>query len=264
MCAQFRSRINAYLEMKQLSDQERVLEALEYLKTKIAPTEEEKEGISREVEALHPDWSPEQKLNVTKRKILNLAEVKIRFIKRRTDQKTAERILLEVDKHIERLQNPVRYREELKNQLTGQEDSEVKPTLVISDIEEKHLAEAKELIAQVMERNKKKIQLSLVVATTSAIAFAALLIGTFLSLGILPLALYMLSSAIALGILLIPFMIEALSRSTNKAMESRRGPRSRSGHCCHDEYQLMIFLRSCTKIISLPDLTELFDEISLG
>lgn len=196
ICAHFRSRISGYLEMKHLSEKERIVKALEFLKGKIAPTEKEKKAIARQVESLHPNWTKQQVEKAIQRKILNLGEMKIRRIKRRTDQKTAERILLEVGKHLERLQDKA--------------------------APEKHLVEAKGLISQIMKQNMRKIELTLIVGISSTLAFSALILSTFFSLGILPLALYMLSSAIGLGILLIPLMIDSLSRSKDKALESRR------------------------------------------
>jgi len=193
--ARFRSRIDNYLDSKKLNERERIVKTLEFLKEKVTPTDKEKEAIVREVERLHPKWGPQETLREIKRKVLDLGEVKIRYFKRRTCQSTAEKVLLQVDKHLNRLRRP--------------------------DCDLAHLAEAKKLIHEVKKQNENKILLSAVILITSLISFTALIIGTFFSLGILPFALYAISSAIALGILLYPLITDNLWKSQSAAIQSR-------------------------------------------
>ena len=190
----FLSRIDGHLESINLNEKERVVKALEFLKEKIAPTEREKESIVKEIERIYPKWRLQEKITAAKRKILDLAEVKFRYVKRRTGQKTAERILTDVCKHLDRLRSP-------KSDLF-------------------HLASAKELISEVKNQTKKEILINAIVAITSLIAFTALIIGTFFSLGALPFVLYAISSAIALGILLYPLITENLIQFKFAAVES--------------------------------------------
>jgi len=194
-CARFLSKIDAILDQRGGGEKERLVNALIFLKERIAPTKEERDGISKEVETLHPDWGPQAKLQEVKKRTLDLAEVKVRQVKRRTCQATAERVLKEVDSHLEALQNP--------------------------PASEASLKAAKGLIEEVKRQGRKKILLSAIVAVTSALALTALIIGTFFSLGTLPFALYAVSSAIALAILLYPLAAQSLGKSRVEAVKTR-------------------------------------------
>lgn len=197
-----RSETNAIMGNKNLNEKERVIKTLEFLKNKISPTAKEKEAILKRVEKLHPEWDSSQKLAEVKRKISDLAEVKARYFKRRTNQKMAERLLMEIDKLLWHLRN-----QEAKAGRHG----------VDKVGEATALAQAKNLIDKVLRQNLKNIVIDGIIATASLIALCALVIGNFLSMGALSFALYAISSAIALVLLLYPIILEKFMSSRSAA-----------------------------------------------
>jgi hypothetical protein len=197
----FRSRINDRMECKKLTEKERVVKTLEFLKEKIAPTDKEREGIVKEVEKLHPRWNSEQIASEVKVKLADLAEVKARYIERRTSPYIVERLLMEVDNLLEQLRGPS------------------KPMHRLDEV--KALAQAKSLIDKTLYENKKNLLINGVLAAASFISFAALVLSTFFSLGGLPLVLYAVSSAIALIVLLYPLAIEFFHNAKPHSMHSQ-------------------------------------------
>jgi hypothetical protein len=198
-----RSRMNAIMGSKNLNEKERVVKTLEFLKDKISPNAKEKEEIVRQVEKLHSEWDSNQKLAEVKRKISDLAEVKARYFIRRTNQKTAERLLVDLDK--------------LLWQLQGTEDK----TESVNKVEEvKALTAAKHLIGKVLRQNLKSIVIDAIIAAASLIALIAVVIGNFLSLGVLSFALYAISSAIALSLLLYPILLDKFRTSRAASMQA--------------------------------------------
>lgn len=193
-----RSRMNGIMGNTKLNEKERVVKTLEFLKDKISPNAQEKETIARQVEKLHPEWDSSQKAAEVKRKISNLAEVKARYLIRRTNQKTAERLLMDLDKLLWQLRNP--------------EGNKV--------AESTALAAAKNLIKKVLSQNLKSIVIDAIIAGASLIAFIAVVIGNFLSLGALSFALYAISSAIALALLLYPIILDKFRTSRAAAMQA--------------------------------------------
>ena len=139
-----------------------------------------------------------QKAAEVKRKISNLAEVKARYLIRRTNQKTAERLLMDLDKLLWQLRNP--------------EGNTV--------AEATALAAAKNLIKKVLSQNLKSIVIDAIIAGASLIALIAVVIGNFLSLGVLSFALYAISSAIALALLLYPIILDKFRTSRAAAMQA--------------------------------------------
>ncbi len=193
-----RSRMNGIMGNTKLTEKERVVKTLEFLKDKISPNAQEKEAIARQVEKLHPKWDSSQKAAEVKRKISNLAEVKARYLIRRTNQKTAERLLMDLDKLLWQLRNP--------------EGNTV--------AEATALAAAKNLIKKVLSQNLKSIVIDAIIAGASLIGLIAVVIGNFLSLGVLSFALYAISSAIALALLLYPIILDKFRTSRAAAMQA--------------------------------------------
>ena len=191
----FYFKIDGHSDSQHLNEKERVVKTLKFLKEKIAPTEKEKETIVKKIDKLHPNWSLEEKLSAVKQKMVDLAEVKCKYVQRRTSPGMAERVLKEIDNHLERSNNP------------------------LSD--SKALDAAKELIEAVKKETKKKLLFTTIVAVTSLIALTALILSTFFSLGIVPFVLYTVSSAIALGILVCPLLVDKLAQTRSAAMQDR-------------------------------------------
>lgn len=194
-CISFLSKIDHSLEAKGLSEKERTIRALQFLKSKIILTPEEQEAIEKGVDQLHPKWGPNEKSREVRRRILDRSEVKVRYFKRRTSLPTAIRVLKEIDHHLNQLKGP--------------------------NCDEKSLKAAQELIEEVKSQSRKRVLLSAVAIATSTVALIGLVLGTFFSLGTLPFVLYAISSVIALLVLLYPMIVDNLYASKIQAMESQ-------------------------------------------
>jgi predicted metalloprotease len=203
-----RSRMNAIMASKHLNEKERVIKTLEFLKDRISPNAKEKEAILQRVEKLHPEWDSSQKLAEVKRKISDLAEVKARYFKRRTNQKMAERLLMELDKLLWHLRS--------SEDKAGHHG-------VDKVGEATALAQAKNLIGKVLRQNLKSIVIDGIIAISSLIALCAVVIGNFLSMGALSFALYAISSAIALVLLLYPIILDKFMSSRSAAKQAAMG-----------------------------------------
>ena len=191
----FYFKIDTDMDKQSLNEKERVVQTLKFIKEKITPTESEKAAVIKEVEKLHPNWTVQEKHAAVNQKMIDLIEVKMRYIQRRSSSAISQRLLKEVDQHLEQLKNPL--------------------------ADAKSLAAAKELIEALKTENKKKILFTALVAVASLISFTALVLSIFFSLGTLSLVLYTASSAIALGILLCPLVVEKLAQTRAAAMQNR-------------------------------------------
>jgi hypothetical protein len=200
-----RSRIKGLMENKNLNEKERVVKTLEFLKEKLTPTAEEKEAIRNDVEKRHPDWDSSRTLAEVDRKIANLAEVKARYFKRRTNQKTTERLLQELDQHLWQLRGPGAKEARPGGDKVG---------------EVRALAAAKTLIGKVQGQSLKNLLIDALIGVASLIALLGVIVGNFLSLGALSFALYGISSAIALALFLYPILLDKFKASRSEAIQN--------------------------------------------
>jgi hypothetical protein len=134
---------------------------------------------------LHPNWDTHLQDNLIERKILDFAEVKMNYVKRRTDEKVAERILQEVDTHL--------------NLLTRLKTNSA------------HLNGARKLIEDVKSANKKKILFSAMTTAIATIGTIALFMTTFPLLGSLSLILYTIASTLSFLMLVSPWLISNIA-----------------------------------------------------
>ncbi len=171
-CYRFRARLAERLEDPKIqSEALRCLRALEYLKDAMTVTDEDRAKIVEEADAL--DLSPKDRQAYIDQKLLDRTEVKMKYLKRRTSQRSLRMILNRIEPIMGKLANPT--------------------------LEAEGIAEAKALIADVTKESRKKSLLYAIAFIASAIGFAALVIGTFFTAGALPLILYIISSAIYIG-----------------------------------------------------------------
>lgn len=192
-CAMFCSRMDGYLNTQDMSERERVIKALEFLKQKISLTEQERQMIIDKVESSSSKLSASTKKSLIDRKLIDLAEVKINYIKRRTNKYIAERLVSELDKHLSALRDPCAQ--------SGQ------------------ILAARQFVEEIKRASKKRMLILAIVGITSAIAFTAFLAGTVFSLGTLPFILYAISASISLIMILYPMLSFNLRKETIDAMK---------------------------------------------
>jgi hypothetical protein len=96
-CERFNNRLNEYLENPSLTDVQKLQGALHFLKDSISVTPEERAELILEIEQKHPDWTAEKKEQLLQQKLADLAEVKVKYMKRRTSNKSLFLILTKAD-----------------------------------------------------------------------------------------------------------------------------------------------------------------------
>ncbi|HSX37909.1 MAG TPA: hypothetical protein VLE95_03670 [Chlamydiales bacterium] len=178
--AQFHWQLDQILKDPSLMQKGRIHKALEFLKDEVVPKAEEKEAVIQEINRLYSAWGPQAKGRKIRKKIEDLAVVKFNGVKRRIGQKAAERLLKELDVHLETLQQSL--------------------------VSTENLRAAEEFINDIRNQSVKKILSSAITLATSLIAFTGLVIGTFFSLGALPYILYGISTAISWIVFIYPIL----------------------------------------------------------
>jgi hypothetical protein len=173
-CHRFNNRLNLYLENPNLTHVEKFRGALQYLKDAVSVTPEERKQMQSEIEKNHPDWSLEQKEKLLHQKIVDLTEVKVKYLKRRTSNKSLRLILTQANTLLEKLSHP-------ETQAEG-----IKETAVI--------------LHKIQKENRVKMALFIAGFIAALISFSAMLTMTFLSAGALPFVLYGIAGTIYLAI----------------------------------------------------------------
>lgn len=132
-CHRFSQRLNAYFENPHLTQMEKMKGALRFLRDLISVTPEEKDAILREIEKEWPKASQEEKKNQFEKKLLDLTEAKVKYVKRRTSGKSLQLIITHVDQILAKIENQKTHFEGMKEgtALIGkvQKESGTKKTL---------------------------------------------------------------------------------------------------------------------------------------
>jgi hypothetical protein len=172
-CHTFNERLNEYLENRQLSEVQRLQGALRFLKGKISATPEEIDEIKANIEKEHPGLGVSEKEELLKQALTHLAERKVKYLKRRTSNKSLVLIQNQLDSILAKLADEKKRPEGIK--------------------------EAALLIHKIQNENRIKMGLFVLRLIASLISLAAFLMITFATLGIAPFILYGVAGAIFLG-----------------------------------------------------------------
>lgn len=171
-CYRFNARLNEYLENPKLTKVQGLQGALQFLKDAVSVTPEERAELVDQIEKDHPDWSAEQKEKLLQQKLTDLTEVKVKYIKRRTSNKSLCLILNQADALLAKLADP-------ESQVEG-------------------IQEAAILLCTIQKENRTKMLLYILGFIASLISISAVLIATFLTAGALPFVLYGIAGTIYL------------------------------------------------------------------
>jgi len=172
-CARFNKRLNEYLDHPNLTLVERLQGALRFLKDEISVTAEERIDLIQEIEEKHPDWSAEQKEKLLQQKMADLTEVKVKYMKRRTSNRSLYLILTQVEGLLAKLASPETRAEGVK--------------------------EATILLHTIQKENKTKMALYVLGFLAAMVSFIAMLTVTVMSAGVIPFVLYGVSGTIYLA-----------------------------------------------------------------
>ncbi len=190
-CYKFHQRLNEYLDNSNLTIQEKMRGALHFLQDSISVTPEEKAEVAALIEREHPDWSIEAKERFLSQKLADLTEVKVKYMKRRTSNKSLRLILEQSDPILAKLNDPKQMQAALQ--------------------------EAAVLIHTIQRENKVKMSLYLLSLVAALLSFVALVLTLTLSLGAVPFALYGISGAIYLAVTI--YSVAGMSSKKKQKLE---------------------------------------------
>ncbi len=173
-CHRFNHRLNEYLYNPKLPEAQKMQGALRFLKDAISVTAEERAELAFQIEQKHPDWSLEQKELLLGQRIADLTEVKVKYMKRRTSNKSLLLILNRTDDLLLKLGNPSTCAEGIK--------------------------EATVLIDKIKQENRVKLSLYFLGTVASIISFVGMLVMSFMSAGVLPFILNGMAGTIYLAV----------------------------------------------------------------
>lgn len=185
-CHTFKKRLNEYDQNPQLSKEQQVRGSLEFLRDLLVITQEERLELVQKIDQEHPKATDEEKAELLKKGLADLAEVKVKYLKRRTSNKSLELILTQVEPILSKLQNP--------------------------ETKEEAIREADELIRSVKKETNWKIALYTIGLIASIISFVAVILADIFSLGTLPFIISGVASVIFLMLTAYNFTLQLMKK----------------------------------------------------
>lgn len=175
-CSRFGKGLREYLKNPALTEQQRMRGAIHFLKDSISVTPEEMAEIKADIEKEHPDWSQKKKEQLFLQKVTDLTEIKVKYAKRRTSNKSLRLIAQHADRILAKLDS------------SDQSAEGIRQATILLDI--------------VQQDNRIKMGLHILTFIAGVISFIAMLVLAFASAGIAPFILYGISGTIYLGVTL--------------------------------------------------------------
>ncbi len=175
-CSRFNSRIDEYLNNPDpdLKKSQKLKGALRFLKDSMSVTPEERKELRQKIEREHCDETPEERKNRFDEAVAHLAETKIKYMKRRTSNKSLEMML-----------DPKSGIDALLPLLENEGDRAIGAVNA-----------AEELIHEVKKQTWKKMFFYALGFIASLVGLIGIISGTFLTGGALPFVLLGISAAI--------------------------------------------------------------------
>ena len=172
-CYRFSRRLDEYLHCPNVSEQQRMKGVIQFLKSSITVSSEEREKLKLDIEKEHPDWDEGKRAKFLLQKVADLTEVKVKHLKRRTSNRSIRLIAAKADEILAKLSDP-------KRVLEG-------------------ICDAGVLVNTIKKENKVKMGLHLLGFIAALISFVAMMLLTFMpGAGMLPYFLYGISGTIYL------------------------------------------------------------------
>lgn len=185
-CCTFKKRLNEYFENPQLSKEQQVRGSLEFLRDLLVITPEERLELVQKINQEHPNASPEEKAELLKKGMADLTEVKVKYLKRRTSNKSLELILSKAEPLLAKLQNP--------------------------ETREEAIREGDELIRSVRKETNWKMALYTIGLIASIISFVAVILADVFSLGTIPFIISGVASVIFLMLTAYNFTLQLMKK----------------------------------------------------
>jgi hypothetical protein len=173
-CERFNHRLNEYLENPKLTEVQKMQGALRFLKDSICVTVEEMREIEEQINRKYPHLSAEKKEQLIQQKLADFSEVKVKYLKRRTSNKSLRLILNHADELLGKLSN--------------------KETCI------EGIKECTVFFNSIRQENRIKLSLYMLGLIASILSFVGMLIMSFTSATILPFVLFGIAGTIYLAI----------------------------------------------------------------
>jgi len=167
-CHQFRSKLNQYLYNEALTDDQKMMGAMGFLRDQLSLQGHEILEIFNEIDALA--LPKEEKVDLVRDRIIKLMHTKLNRIKRRIGAKATELVLRNVEDIIRDLRNPA--------------------------TKEEAIERAKELISTIKHENRKRIIFYAIMLAASLFSIAALIAATIASGGLVPLVIGLIGASL--------------------------------------------------------------------
>ena len=181
-CSTFRKRLNEYYKNPELSKEQQVRGTLSFLKDLLSVTPAEQAELIAKINEENPHLSLQEKEALLKQKLVDLTEVKVKYLKRRTSNKSLELILNRVEPLLAKLNDPAA------------------------------LEEADALIQTVLKENKAKMVLYLVGLIFSVVSLIGVIMADFFSLGTAPFIVMGVASFVFLMITAYNFIVQLMKK----------------------------------------------------
>lgn len=185
-CLRFNQRLGQYIDHPHFTQKEKMKGAVEFLKACISVTAEEKEEAAARIEKEHPDWSRELKEQLLSQRLADLTEVKVKYMKRRTSNRSMKMILEKSDEILRKLSDP--------------------------KLEQEGIEEAFHLIKTVQKDSTIKMILYILGIIAALLSFVAMVMTTISTAGSLPFILYGISGGIYLAMTIYSVGLMVLKR----------------------------------------------------
>jgi hypothetical protein len=185
-CLRFNQRLTSYLDHPSFTKEEKMRGAVEFLKASISVTAEEKEAAAMRIEKEYPEWSRELKEQLLSQRLADLTEVKVKYMKRRTSNRSLKMILEKSDEILRKLSDP--------------------------SLKQEGIQEALDLIYTVQKDSRIKMALYILGVIAALLSFVAMVIAAIMTSGSLPFILYGISGGIYLAITVYSIGLMVLKR----------------------------------------------------
>lgn len=196
-CNRFNKQLDEYLDNPHFTEVQKLQGALQFFKDSIAVTPEERAELVLQIDQKHPLWTPEQKELLFKQKLADLTEVKVKYMKRRTSNKSIDLILSQADRLIEKLGCKTTYAEGIK--------------------------EAIILINTIRQESKIKTSLYILGLIAAMLSFLGIILMVFFTAGALPFVLYSAAGAIYLAMSIYTIVGQLFKKEGNRPVEMPPG-----------------------------------------
>jgi hypothetical protein len=184
----FNQKIDEYIENPTLTERQKLVGALRFLRDSVSVTAEEHAEIVEAVNRENPTLSDTDREKLIQQKLTERTEVKLNHMKRRTSSNSIEAVVNQVEGLLQKLEKG------------------------------EGVEEAKELLKTIQSETRKKMSVYALTITAALVSFVAMVLITFFSLGTFPFVLYAASTAIALTLSIVSLIAHFRKANPNRAL----------------------------------------------